>query len=162
MPFVGYLEGIGWDVRTVYQENKADEKVDAFLVAQARELDRIFLGFDRFKGISGAQVAAELTMRDGKVVQISRGPEQPLLRALGKLLFHHPEWEPFLKKNDGIVTLHDVNRAPKLLTPREYSQVISQTNLVHFHEYKQKWQSKQQAPKKRKYRKGSKAQERLI
>jgi hypothetical protein len=152
-PFSDDLVSIGWDVRTVYEEGVSEEKLDAVLVGYARALDRVFVSFDQLTGASGAQVAAEMSMRGGKVIQIRKGPEQPLYRALGRLLFNHPDWYPFLTAGDGMVTVHDNRQAPGLQTPAEYSQSITQTYRHHFAEYQQRWRNRQKAPMKRRIRK---------
>lgn len=133
-------------MRTVYDEGVHQEKVDAILIGYARGLNRIFLSYDELKAQSGAEVAAELTLRGGKVIQIRGGPEQPTLRALGRLLFHHADWYSFLENNDGIAIISDIKRDPKLLTPDKYSQTFGRTNRVHFIDYMQAWHDKQRAP----------------
>ena len=73
-PFSDDLSKLGWDVRTVYEEDVSGEKVDAVLVGYAGQLGRVFLSFDELTGASGAQVAAEMSMRGRKVIQIRKGP----------------------------------------------------------------------------------------
>ncbi len=150
--FSDLLTSIGWDVRTVYEESVSDA-ADPTLVGYARQLGRVFLSFDTMKGATGAQVAAEMSLRGGKVIQLRRGPQQHRYQALGRLLFYYPLWHPFLEDGDGMVVLHDTIRLPKLLTPAQYSQSITSTYRLHFTEYRQKWRDRQQVPKKRHIRK---------
>ena len=152
-PFSDNLVKLGWDVRTVQEEGVSEEKTDAVLVGHARQLGRVFVTFDELTRASGAQVAAEMGMRGGKVIQVRKGPQQHLYRALGRLLFNYPDWYPFLEAGDGIVTIHDIRQAPGLQTPAEYSQSVTQTYRHHFTEYQQRWRTRQQAPRKKRIRK---------
>ena len=109
--------------------------------------------FDLLRGQSGARVAAELILRGGKVVQIRNGPEQPLMKAVGRLLFHHPEWQPFLAKSDGVAVVSDIRNDCKLYTPHKYSQTIQNIARPHFDEYLRHWKAKGVLPPRRRPRK---------
>ena len=107
-PLVDLLRKIDWDVRTAFEEGTEGEADDSQHIIHSRDLGRVFVTFDLLRGQSGARVAAELILRGGKVVQIRNGPGQPLMKALGRLLFHYPEWQPFLAKGDGVAVVSDI------------------------------------------------------
>ena len=152
-PLVELLRRVGWDVRTTYEEGTEGEADDSRHIIHARDLGRVFLTFDQLRGQSGARVAAELILRGGKVVQIRNGPEQPLMKALGRLLFHYPEWQPFLVKRDGVAVVSDIRNHCKLYTPHGYSQTIRDLNRPHFDEYLSHWEAKGVLPPRRRQRK---------
>ena len=152
-PLVELLRRVGWDVRTAYEEGTEDEADDSRHIIHARELGRVFMTFDQLRGQSGARVAAELILRGGKVIQIRNGPEQPLMKALGRLLFHHPEWQPFLTKSDGVAIVSDIRNPCKLYMPHEYSQTIQAIARRHFDEYLEHWRARGVMPPRRRPRK---------
>ncbi len=149
MPFVRLLRALGWDVRTVYDEGTEGEKEDYRHLINARGQDRVLLTYDYLKGESGAKVAAELLLRGGRIIQIRQGPEQPLLRAVGRLLFHHPDWYPFLQRNHGVALISDIRYNCRLFTPEQYSQTISSVARPHFEEYLRYWEEKGIRPPRR-------------
>lgn len=151
-PLVELLRKLDWDIRTVYEEGMGDEADDSRLIVHSRSLERVFLTFDLLRGESGARVAAELVLHGGKVIQIPQGPDQPLLRALGRLLFHQPEWQRFFASEDGVAVLSDVRNPCKLYTPQEYSQTIHRIARPHFDEYMQHWEEKRTLPPSRRRR----------
>ena len=161
-PLVELLKKIDWDVRTAYEEGTEGEADDSRHVIHSRDLGRAFLTFDTFRAESGARVAAELILRGGKVVQIRGGPEQPLMKALGRLLFHHPEWQPFLAKNNGVAVVSDIRNPCKLYTPDEYSQTIRKLNRPHFDEYLRHWEAKGISPPRRRPRKQAAQQSHML
>ena len=59
-PLVDLLRRVGWDVRTVYEEETEGEADDSRHIIYARSLERVFMTFDLLRGQSGARVAAEL------------------------------------------------------------------------------------------------------
>ena len=120
------------------------------------------LPLDLLRGQSGARVAAELILRGGKVIQIRNGPEQPLMKALGRLLFHYPEWQPFLTKGDGVAVISDIRNPCKLYTPQEYSQTIHDTSRPHFDEYLDYWKAKGIRPPRRRQRQRDSQQAQLF
>ena len=152
-PLVDLLRMLGWDVRTTYDEGTENEADDSRHIIHSRSLDRVFMTFDLLRGQSGARVAAELILRGGKVVQIRNGPEQPLMRALGRLLFHHPQWQPFLAESDGVAVVSDIRSDCKLYPPRLYSQKIGSIVRHHFDEYLRRWEEKGVVPPLRRPRK---------
>ena len=141
-PLVELLRKIDWDVRTAYEEGTEGEADDSRHIIHSRNLGRVFLTFDTFRAESGARVAAELLLRGGRVVQIRGGPDQPLMRALGRFLFHEPEWQPFLARRDGVAVVSDIRNNCKLYTPHEYSQTIRTLDRPHFDEYLRYWEEK--------------------
>ena len=152
-PLVDLLRRVGWDVRTVYEEETEGEADDSRHIIYARSLERVFMTFDLLRGQSGARVAAELILRGGKVIQIRNGPQQPLMRALGRLLFHYPEWQPFLAKTDGVALVSDIRNPCRMYTPRQYSQSIRNIDRPHFDEYLRGWEAKGGLPTRRRRRK---------
>ena len=161
-PLVELLRKLDWDVRTTFEEGMEDEADDSRLIIHSRDLGRVFLTFDLLRGQSGARVAAELILRGGKVIQIRNGPEQPLMKALGRLLFHYPEWQPFLTKGDGVAVISDIRNPCKLYTPQEYSQTIHDTSRPHFDEYLDYWKAKGIRPPRRRQRQRDSQQAQLF
>lgn len=152
LPFVHILRKLDWDVRTVYEEGTQDEPNDYVHLINARTQARVLFTFDLLRGESGAKVAAELVLNGGRILQVTRGPSQPLPRALGRFFFHQPEWFPFLDRNDGVATISDIQHNCIVRTPEEYSQVISRTASIHFDEYIRFWEEKQILPPRRRRR----------
>ena len=148
-PLVDMLRRIGWDVRRVQDEGTQDEKDDAKHLIMAREQGRIFLTFDVLTGEEAARIAAELVLNGGKVLEIRRGPDQPFMKSLGRLLFHYPEWEPFLSRNEGLVSISGLGNNSKVFTPSQYSQTIRASARHHFEEYIKKWEDKAIQPPRR-------------
>ena len=142
--FVDILRQLGWDVRTVYDQGTAREKQDYLHVQQATSLGRIFISFDYLRGESGAKVARELASNGGRVIKIGGGPDQSPLRAVGKLLFHHPDWEPFFRENDGFVDISDIKRNPRCYLPAAYLQRTDPTGAQQFIEYLQRRQERRE------------------
>ena len=106
-PFTVLLRAVGtelgWKVDTVYQHHIQHEKKDARIVAWGHANDFVIVTLDDLKAESGAEVAREIRDRGGRVIVISGGPQQPIERAVGKLLFHMEVWLPFLESGDGRV-----------------------------------------------------------
>lgn len=145
-PLVEMLRALGWDVRTVYEEGTEEEQDDVNHLIKARSLGRVLITFDQLRAESGARVAAELLLGGGKLIQITRDPAQDLHRALGRLLFHYPDWYPFLDVSHGVAVVSDINRNPRLYTPRQYSQTVSSSSKRHFEEYVAAWEVKRREP----------------
>ena len=116
---VRMLRALGWQVETVEEHGIADSSPDEWLVAWARERGFVFLTFDAFSGMTRAKVMAELRGNGGKVLQVHGGPEQPPERAVGRMLFHYPEWFPWLKEHDGLATLSDIKHNCKLFPAKD-------------------------------------------
>ena len=111
--FVQHLRWLRWEVETVYEHGVDKEKDDARLIAWARTFGFVFLSFDKFRADQGIRVAEEIRLRGGKVIVIAGGPNQPVERSLGKLLFHHPQWHADLSLEDGWVKLGDIGASIK-------------------------------------------------
>lgn len=67
---VKMLRDLGWHVETVYEHNLGAESADERLVARAREHGFVFLTFDKFRGMTGPRVRAELRERGGKAIRL--------------------------------------------------------------------------------------------
>lgn len=161
-PLVDLLRKVGWDVRTVYEEGTEGEADDSRHIIRSRSLARVFLTFDTFRAESGARVAAELVLRGGKVIQIRGGPQQPLMKALGRLLFHYPEWHPFLAREDGVAVVSDIRHPCRLYTPADYSQTIRKLDRPHFDQYLRYWEEKGIMPPRRRSRKSPPQQSQMF
>src|ERR1700674_640409 len=66
-----------------------------------------YLSFDQHRGQAGVDVATELKERGGRLIRIGGGPQQKPERALGRFLFHYPEWYPLLEKYEGKIEISD-------------------------------------------------------
>jgi len=127
---------IGWDVETAYEAGLHIEKDDTVLLIYARNNDRILLTFDKLEGEQGCKVSRELRQNGGRVVRINGGPSQNEHRVLGKILFHYPDWNPWLKKHQGIVIIADIRKQSCICyTPREYHCKYHQTDAKQFETY---------------------------
>jgi hypothetical protein len=129
------LRAIGWEVHTVYEQGIEREKRDEILVAFARAMGCVFITFDDLRGAAGVAVGREVKRRGGKVIVIGGGPDQPPERALGRLLFHWPEWHPFLEKHDGRVNISDTKHSAKLLPRSKMQAEIRPTGHPAFDRY---------------------------
>jgi len=136
--FVDALRKLGWEIETVYQHGLEREKDDARLVAWARTFDFVFLTFDNLRGEQGARVAREIRERRGKVISIWGGPNQSIERALGRLLFHYPDWFPFLERYDGRVDITDLRNLCKMLPRSKLRGSFRQTGERQFEDYIEK------------------------
>ena len=116
---VGMLRALDWHVETVYEHGLAAEPADERLVAWAREHGFVFLTFDQFRGMTRPRVMTELHERGGKVLQVLGGPEQPPERAVGRILFHHPDWSAWLEGQDGLAVIGDIRRNPRFFSVSE-------------------------------------------
>ncbi len=154
------ITNIGWDVRTSLEEGRARDiedhvwsrQSDAEQLAIARDLDRILISFDQFKGKDGAEVAAELHLNGGWIIQIASGPDQPIYRALAKLLWHYDQWTTFLGTQHGAVLLRDLRQNPDVYTVEAYraTKLISDSTRHYFDEYMDSWRDReipQRAPR---------------
>lgn len=102
------LRAIGWDVATVYDHNLQREKDDARILHAATRLNRVMITFDYLRGQQGVLIHQELRDNGGRLLRVSGGPEQSVERALGRLLFHHPDWAVWLNANEGKVVVSDL------------------------------------------------------
>lgn len=85
------------------------ETDDVELLKWARRHRRILIGFDLYKGLTGPRMDNELHRRGGRLITIAGGPDQPVSRILGKLLFHQETWEPFFSAGYGKVRIETVS-----------------------------------------------------
>jgi hypothetical protein len=116
---VEMLRALGWHMETVYEHGLGNEPADERLVAWARDHGFVFLTFDYFRGMTRPRVMAELRERGGKVLQVLGGPEQPPERAVGRLLFHFPDWSPSLDSQDGLAVISDIRHNCKFFPAAE-------------------------------------------
>ncbi len=142
---------MGWDVVTSLQEGRArgiqdavwSQIPDAEQLKAARELGRILLSFDKFAGRDGAEVAAELQLNGGRIVQITAGSAQPYYHSLAKLLWHFEEWIAFLQAQQGVVVLHDLKQTPTCYTVERYGERTVKLSSRHFFdEYIAHWKER--------------------
>jgi hypothetical protein len=132
--FVALLARLGHDTITV-QSLGLHLEPDEHLVAEARARGRIFLSFDNFRGETGRRVAIEIHEHGGKVIQFAGGPQQPPERSLGRFLFHMPDWQPFLEKNDGLVYLSDVRGTCSMHAREEIKAILNKSQRQLFEDY---------------------------
>jgi hypothetical protein len=150
--FVDMLRGLGWDVETVHQHGLSNEKHDERLVAFARRRGCIFISFDKFGAAVAVDVAKEIYEHGGKVIRIGGGPQQPPTRALGRLLFHMDEWQPFLEQNDGLVILSDLKNPCKKHARAEIRDIIRRSDQPLFDEYLRSLEERRNRPRPRRRR----------
>ncbi len=149
--FVWMLRQIGHEVRTALEEGLQQE-VDAKLVARANLLGAIFLTFDDLRGQSGMEVAQEIAVNGGKVIRIGGGPDQPDEKALGRLLFHWPEWYRRLDKRDGLVEISDIKQNIKWYPRGHIRMRIRPVHRPAFDEYLKERKEARKKPLKRQRR----------
>ena len=144
---------LGWDVETAWQA-KLDGKInDVKWVKYARKKDRIAITFDEFKASQGVKIAHEWRLHGGKIIRVSGGPQQDRFRAVGKLLFHYPDWYPFLLDSEGISIIADVRKQScHNYTPEEYHQKIDSTDSEQFTKYLEKRRHRPYHRRKRKHK----------
>jgi hypothetical protein len=142
---------LGWDIETAQQANLTGKIDDVVWVIYARKHNRIGITFDKLRAEQGEKVARELRLNGGHVIRIQGGPEQNEYRAVGKLLFHLPEWYPFLTSNNGVSVISDVRTAScKNCTPEVYHQKYHHVDAEQFTEYLKKQKQKPYRPRPRK------------
>lgn len=145
--FVTLLRALGFDVETVHEHGWGTEPDDEKLVGQARQLGRIFVSFDEFGGDVAVRVAQEIHEYGGRVLRILGGPEQQPERALGRFLFHLPDWQPFLERNDGLVILSDLKNSCRMHLRTEIRAIIRRSNQPMFDEYLRSLAERQRRPR---------------
>jgi hypothetical protein len=134
---VDMLRKLGWDVETVYQHKREAVKDDADHVAYARSIERVFATFDKLRGTVGYQVAEEIKKNGGKVLAVGGGPEQLPERAVGRMLFHYPDWHPFLERNDGKADIRDLKHDCKLTRRLDMVATVEVSPQPNFDPYLQ-------------------------
>jgi len=160
---IDLLLQLGWDVETAQQAGLTGKIDDVVWIRYAKKHGRIAITFDELKGQQGEKVSRELRQRGGNVLRVQGGPEQNKYRAVGKLLFHYPEWYPFLSASDGVSVISDVRRQScRSYTPEQYHQHCHPVDAEQFTEYlKSRRQRKPYRPRKRKTKPPDAAQEPL-
>lgn len=124
---------------------------DVVWVKHARKHRRISITFDELTAKQGEEVSQELRLRGGKIIRLQGGPEQDKYRALGKLLFHYPDWYPFLFTNNGVSVIADIRiQSCKNYTPEKYHQKYHPIDAVQFTEYLEKRSRRPYKPRPRK------------
>lgn len=147
--FTTMLSRLGWDVKTAQQAGLTGKIPDVKWVIYARKHHRIAITFDELRGQHGEEVSRELRRRGGKIVRVS-GSSDPF-RSIGKLLYHYPNWYRFLKDNNGVSVIHDINpQRCKNFTPEEYHHTCHPTDAKLFEEYLKKRRKRPYHPRKRK------------
>jgi hypothetical protein len=152
LKLVEILRKLEWDVETVYQHNMGTEKSDANILAFAHSIGRVLISFDKFKKDVGYEIAAELVLNGGRIIFIGGGPEQPVERAVGKLLFFQDVWLPFLEKNDGRARIRDIKQDCQLARASEIRASIEMSNRSNFDAYLRKREAARKGPVKRRPR----------
>ncbi|MBA7505275.1 hypothetical protein ES706_03941 [subsurface metagenome] len=148
---VDLLRQLGWDIETAQQANLTGKIDDVAWVIYAREHNRIAITFDELRAEQGERVARELRQNGGHIIRIQGGPEQDKYRAVGKLLFHYPDWYPFLTNNNGVSIIADVRTAScRNCTPEEYHQKYHPTDAEQFNRYLKKRKLRPYKPRPRK------------
>lgn len=135
---VRMLQAIGWEVETVYDHGLDHEPDDARLVAWARDHGFVLLSFDEFRKDTRIRVDAELRERGGRVITVGGGPQQPPERAVGRLLFHHPEWYPWLSATEGRVHISDTKHNSRMLARGQERSELKVEHEPHFDAYLQR------------------------
>jgi len=147
------LRALGHHVESVRDYGLEREKDDASLVAWARMYGFVFLTFDELRGEQGHRVNYEIRQYGGKVVHVGGGPQQPPERAVGRILYHWPEWFEFLAAQDGRADLHDVKNPCKLSPRSSLRETVVDTGARHFDEYLQRIEEAKSRPLKPRRRK---------
>ena len=124
--FVRALRLLGWDIARA-QDHNQDAKADESVLHVATSLNRVLITFDYFRPPTRVRVATELRDYGGRVIRIGGGPDQATERAIGKLLFHHPDWHPWLEANEGKVEIRDITQK---LTLRSRSDIHAEIRHV--------------------------------
>ena len=150
--FVWTLKQLGHEVTTAVEQNLHQEKVDAKLVARAHLLGAVFLTFDDLRAQSGMEVAREIAGNGGKVIRIGGGPDQPDEKALGRLLFHWPEWHPKLEKRDGLVEISDIKQKIRWYPRGRIRMRVRPVDRPAFDEYLREREAARKKPLKRRRR----------
>jgi hypothetical protein len=147
--FVWTLRQLGHEVTTAHEQNLDQEKDDSKLVARAHVLGAVFLTFDDLRAQSGMRVAREIAVNGGRAIRIGGGPDQPDERALGRLLFHWPEWYPKLKRNDGLVEISDIKQSIRWYPRGRIRMRVRPIDQPAFDEYLREREAARKKPLKR-------------
>lgn len=147
------MRQLGWNVETAQEASLTGKIDDVVWVRYARNHDRIAITFDELRAEQGVKISRELLRKGGRIIRIQGGPEQDKYRAVGKLLFHYPDWHPFLNENNGVSIIADVRTAScNNYTPGQYHQRFYSTRAKQFIKYLQKRRQRpyKSRPRKRK------------
>lgn len=146
--FVEMLRRLGHEVTTAKEQGLHREK-DYRLVAWAHSLGHMFITFDALRGQSGMEVAREIKTNGGRVIYIGGGPEQEPERALGRFLFHWPEWFPHLREHSGLVEISDTKHNIRWYPASRIQQRVRKAHRPAFDEYLKKRAEARMKPLKR-------------
>ena len=130
------MRRLGWDIETAEEAGLTGKIDDTKWVKHARRYRRISITFDELRAGQGARIALELRRYGGKIIRVQGGPEQDKYRAVGKLLFHFPDWYPFLVANDGVSIIADIRKQScRNYTPEQYQQSFYPIEAEQFTQY---------------------------
>ena len=150
-PVTDILLRLEWDVETAEQAKLTGKIDDTKWIIHARKEKRIAVTFDELKGEQGAKVSRELRKRGGSIIRINGAWNE--FRAIGKLLYHYPDWYPFLKTNNGISVISSIESVGfKNYTPEEYHLHYHKIDAELFTQYLNKRKKRTYHPRKRKTR----------
>lgn len=149
-PIVELLRRLGWDVETAEEADLARKVVEDVLVRHATTNNRIFLTLDDLKGEHGEKVSRELRENGGKVLRVSGGPAQNPYRAVGRMLYHYPDWETFLKDQNGVAAIGDLKHPCRTYFPDKYHHQFHSKDARQFDDYLAKRQQRHTTSKPRK------------
>lgn len=146
------LRALGWTVDTVYEHPPlATEKDDSRILAWAHSHQMVMITFDSLGGEAYLRVTRELQRNGGKLIQIGGGPNQPPMRAVGKLLYHHDKWYSFFNEHDGRVNIHDLQRY-KEIDRANLTSDIATLEDEQFEQYLEKKREERRRPRKTRQR----------
>lgn len=148
---VELLRQIGWNVETAHEAGLSGKVEDVDLAIYARNNKRIYITFDELRAEQGEKVSRELRKNGGHVIRIQGGADQDKFRIVGKILFHYPEWYPFLSANSGISLISDIRKQSCVnWPPKEYHHRYHRLDAEQFTEYLEKRKSRPYRPRPRK------------
>lgn len=106
--FVSQLRALGYDVAWVAEEPELRSADDVTVLDAATREGRVLVSFDLFRGQTRRRIYEALATSGGKIVTIAGGPEQPVSRSVGKLLYHSERIESLFTASDGRVHIGDL------------------------------------------------------
>ena len=114
------LRRLGFDLRSFHEVPElGGVRDDVLILKWARAHRRTLLSVDLFRKDTGKRMRDEVSRRGGRVIKVGGGPEQPMTRFLGKLLFQQEYWEPFLLEGHGWVHVKSGGSGQCEMTRRE-------------------------------------------
>lgn len=145
----GLLVRIGWDIETAEKAHLTGKIDDTVWVNYSTGQSRIAITFDELRAQQGERVSRELRIHGGHVLRVQGGPEQDTYRALGKLLFHYPEWFDFLSAHDGVSVISDVRaQSCRNFSPTQYHQHFHPSDAEQFTAYLERHKQSKILPRK--------------